>query len=251
MSVAEKLSFVKSLARAIADGHSRNTLYRVIAAEERLPPAQCSCCGYRGRFAPAGMNARLGQLCPKCKSYERHRLVALAFERGFLDVGGKDVVHFAPERAIQPLVRRSGPASYVTGDIVPGRADKVLNLEQIDLPDASFDVAIASHVLEHVDDRKTLSELRRILRPGGQVIIMVPLVEGWDQTFEDPTKTAPDERQAYFGRYDHVRYYGSDLRERIRESGFVLDEFTAGPVDSVDYRLSRGEKVFLATKPGS
>ncbi|WP_162806564.1 methyltransferase domain-containing protein [Sphingosinicella terrae] len=248
MSLATTTTFLKSLARAISDSHMRNTIFRTITAEERLPPAHCPCCGFGGRFAPAGMNARLGQLCPRCKSYERHRLVALAFERGFLDLKGKDVVHFAPERAIQPLVRKSGPASYVTGDIVPGRADKVLNLEQIDLPDASFDVAIASHVLEHVDDRKTLAELRRILRPGGQVMIMVPLVEGWDQTFEDASKTSHDERQAYFGRYDHVRYYGADFRGRVRAAGFALDEFTAGPVESVDYRLSRGEKIFLATK---
>jgi len=249
MSMKSRIAVVRALAAALADKGARRSLFRAIAAEKRLPAAECSCCGYVGKFQPAGLNARLGQLCPSCRSYERHRLVALAFERGFLDVTGKDVIHFAPEQAIRPLVLKDKPASYVTADIDPGKADRVLDLEQIDLPDGSFDVAIASHVLEHVDDRKTLSELRRILKPGGQLIALVPLIEGWGKTFEDPTLTSREERQAYFGRYDHVRFYGADFRDLITQAGFDLTEFTAGPVDSVKYRLSRGEKVFLATKP--
>jgi SAM-dependent methyltransferase len=248
MILKSRIAAVRALAGALADRHARSSLFRAIAAEKRLPAATCSCCGYVGRFYPAGLNARLGQLCPSCRSYERHRLVALAFERGFLDVTGKEVIHFAPEQAIRPLVLKDKPASYVTADIDPGKADRVLDLEQIDLPDATIDVAIASHVLEHVDDRKALSELRRILKPGGKLIALVPLVEGWAETFEDPSLTRPEERQAYFGRYDHVRFYGADFRDRIIASGFHLDEFTAGPIDSAKYRLSRGEKVFLATK---
>lgn len=248
MPIKSRMSVVKSLVGALSDRQERTSLLRAVAANKRLPSAECSCCGYVGKFLPAGLDARLGQLCPKCKSYERHRLIALALQRKFLNLEGKDVVHFAPEAGIRPLILQEEPTSYVTADIEPGRADLVLDLEQIDLPDASCDVAIASHVLEHVDDRKTLAELNRIIKPGGQVIALVPIVEGWSETFEDSSLTSREDRQDYFGRFDHVRYYGADFRERIRQAGFDLAEFTAGPIDSVRYRLSRGEKVFLATK---
>lgn len=42
-------------------------------------------------------------------------------------------------------------------------------------PDASFDLVIASDVLEHIeDDIQALREWRRVLRPGGQLIVFVP-----------------------------------------------------------------------------
>lgn len=44
--------------------------------------------------------------------------------------------------------------------------------------DASFDIVISNHVLEHVGDRKAqamaLSEIHRILRPGGMLYLGVP-----------------------------------------------------------------------------
>ena len=56
--------------------------------------------------------------------------------------------------------------TYRTADIKPGRADMVLNIEAVDLLDRSFDCIVCSHVLEHVNDRKALAEMFRLLRPG-------------------------------------------------------------------------------------
>jgi ubiquinone/menaquinone biosynthesis C-methylase UbiE len=54
---------------------------------------------------------------------------------------------------------------FSTGDVV-----------HLPYRDASFDVVIASEVLEHVPDiQKALAEIRRVLRPGGTVVITVPL----------------------------------------------------------------------------
>jgi SAM-dependent methyltransferase len=48
-------------------------------------------------------------------------------------------------------------------------------LPSIPLPEASFDVVIASQVLEHVIRRRRfLSEVRRVLKPDGRALIFVP-----------------------------------------------------------------------------
>jgi SAM-dependent methyltransferase len=48
-------------------------------------------------------------------------------------------------------------------------------LSSIALPEASFDVVIASQILEHIIRRhRFLSEMRRILKPGGRALIFVP-----------------------------------------------------------------------------
>jgi hypothetical protein len=81
------------------------------------------------------------------------------------------------------------------------------------------------------------------------VVIMVPLVEGWSRTYEDAAIVGEEARAAHFLQGDHLRLYGADLRDRIAAAGFTLAEFTAGGPETVRYRLSHGEKVFLATKP--
>jgi SAM-dependent methyltransferase len=144
---------------------------------------------------------------------------------------------------IKPLASR-----YVTADVEAGRADLTLDIEEPDLPSSSFDVVVCSHVLEHVDDRKALAELHRVLRPGGLCILLAPIVEGWDTTFEDAAITSPEARAVYFGQFDHVRYYGADFRGRIREAGFALSEFTAVEPFVTRHSLIRGEKIFIARR---
>jgi SAM-dependent methyltransferase len=125
-------------------------------------------------------------------------------------------------------------------------SDEAGSIECLRLPNASADLVIAVHSLEHVDDRKALTEIRRVLRPGGELIAMVPLVEGWARTYEDPTINAASDREAHFGHANHLRWYGADFRDLLGASGFSVEEFTAGPEDSVRFALQRGEKVFRA-----
>ncbi|MEA3340419.1 MAG: class I SAM-dependent methyltransferase, partial [Chloroflexota bacterium] len=47
--------------------------------------------------------------------------------------------------------------------------------ERLPFPDAVFDVVFSHEVLEHVsDDRACVSEMVRVLRPGGRIVIFVP-----------------------------------------------------------------------------
>lgn len=211
-------------------------------------PRVCNICGYEGYFGPAGRGRRVDAKCPRCKSAERYRLFKLWLDRNPERLHGADVLHFAPEKSMTALIRPLAK-TYKTGDIQPGRADLVLNIEKMDLPDRAFDCVVCSHVLEHVDDTKALAEIHRVLKPGGIAIIMIPVVEGWPETYENTAVKTNDERTIHFGQYDHVRFYGADVRARIRDAGFALSEFTAGGADVVRYGLLPGEKVFIAAKP--
>jgi SAM-dependent methyltransferase len=210
-------------------------------------PRECPVCGYKGLFRYYGAPPRRDAECPECKCLERHRLLKVWTDRSSDAVKGTRALHFAPEKSVMGFIRNL-PREYITCDIVPGAADVVRNLESIDEPDESFDLVICSHVLEHVDDKKALKELRRILRPSGAVILMVPIIEAWATTYENPQATSPDDRELYFGQWDHVRYYGRDLRDRIRAAGFELSEFTAMEPDVSRFSLTRGETVFVAKR---
>ena len=191
--------------------------------------AQCPICGYSGYFRPSGWPVRMEAMCPRCGSLERHRTVKLWLDANSDQLRNKRILHFAAEAAIANVLRPLA-AEYVTAEI-DGSADLTLDIEQIALPDGRFDVVFCSHVLEHVDDRKALREIRRILSPRGLAILLIPpIVEGWTETYEDPAITTAADRERRFGQADHVRIYGTDFRERVRRAGFSLKVVQTGRV---------------------
>lgn len=124
----------------------------------------------------------------------------------------------------------------------------MLNIEKIALQSESVDLVIANQVLEHVDDRAALLEIHRVLRAGGRMAVSVPLVEGWPETYDDPSITTAKDRTYYYGQPDHVRIFGRDFRDRIRNAGFSLEEFVGSGKQAAEHSLILGERIFIGTK---
>ena len=128
-----------------------------------------------------------------------------------------------------------------------------LDLTSIDLPDESIDLTLCSHVLEHVpDDRTAMSELLRVLRPGGHALVMVPLTRA--PTDEDPTITDPEERRRRFGQADHVRRYNAqDVGARLVDAGFRVERFRAADLlptsERTRYGIDGPDVVWWAERP--
>ncbi len=188
---------------------------------------ECPVCGARRRrFLPYGyVVSRADALCPSCLSLERHRLLWLYLTRetDLLDRPQR-ILHIAPEVCLMKRLRRQA-ADYTTADLESPLAQLHFDVQRIPLPDASFDVLICNHLLEHVaDDRRALGEFYRILRPGGWGILLSPVDRSRAATFEDDSIADPAERTRIFGQYDHRRLYGRDYGDRLREAGFAVEE---------------------------
>ena len=142
------------------------------------------------------------------------------------------LLHYAPEPSTQSFLRRQLGGGYQSIDIASPLADAVMDATALDYLEESFDVLVCSHVLEHIpDDRRAMREMRRVLRPGGRALLQHPIVPG-QRTFEDPTATDPAERLRLFSQPDHVRVYGPDIEDRLREAGFSVEIVT--PEDLCD-----------------
>lgn len=104
----------------------------------------------------------------------------------------------------------------------PGRAIDVLaDITRLPFGTDTVDLLICYHVLEHVpDDRAAICELARVLAPDGLGLIQVPF-RPTARTDEDPTLPS-EERAERFGQDDHVRWYGKDFEDRLRENGLQL-----------------------------
>lgn len=188
---------------------------------------ECPICGTRRRrFLPYGyVTSRDDVLCPSCLSLERHRLLWLYLTRE-TDLLQRPVriLHIAPEVCLMKRLRRRA-ADYTTADLESPLAELHFDVQQIPLPDNSYEVLICNHLLEHVaDDRRALEEFHRILRPGGWGVLLSPVDPTRATTFEDDTITDPAERTRIFGQYDHRRIYGRDYGDRLRAAGFEVEE---------------------------
>jgi len=206
---------------------------------------ECPICGFVGYFRAFGSPPRWNAHCPNCGSLERHRLLALAIRD--MPLSGT-LLHFAPEGAVAGLLKTK-PIQYMSADLNKPNVDLKLNIEKINLPDEQYDAIICSHVLEHVDDRAALLELRRILKQHGTLIAMVPIKEGCCATYEDKSITSPEDREIHFGQYNHVRCYGADFIQRVSNAGFDVQAYTAFGKEAVRYGLIMGAKVFICRKP--
>ncbi len=226
---------------------ARRAIDHITALARGRTPRECPICGYLGMFSPVKHKPEIW--CPGCDSRPRHRLLKLWMDREMRLARGARVIHFAAEPWVGAEMAARG-ADYRTADI-NDRFEMRLDITAMDLPAGSVDMVIANHVLEHVDDRAAFAEVHRVLAPGGQAVITVPMIEGFDRTYEDPAHDTPEARRLHYGDADHLRWYGRDLRNRFAAPGFRVAEFTALEPDAARYALHRGEKVFIGHKPAT
>ena len=161
-------------------------------------------------------------MCPACSTQGRARLFWLYYEELLKNQDGTfRFLHFAPEWGLKVRLERMFGERYVTVDIRPDRAKVAADIMALPFQENEFDFILCSHVLEHIsDDQKAMSELFRVLKLGGEAVIMVPLCG--ETTIEDPAVTDPQERHRLFGQSDHVRYYGRDIIVRLQSIGFSV-----------------------------
>jgi SAM-dependent methyltransferase len=106
-----------------------------------------------------------------CLAYGEHHLAAADIRgRRVIEVGARNV-----NGSLRGFVEQREPARYVGVDIEAGPGvDEVCNAE--DLIDRfgaeSFDLVLCTEVLEHVRDwRRVISNLKRLVAPGGVLLI--------------------------------------------------------------------------------
>ncbi len=212
-------------ARAVLSRAARGAIWRVAARLDRGERVTCPVCqsGLQA-FLPFGVGwrVRCGALCPCCRSLERDRAawLELTVFPKYLESTNR-LLHIAPERCLEPQLRQRVRSSYVTADLMRTDVDQRVSVEELPFDNHTFDAVICNHVLEHVpNDRKAMTELHRVLAPGGWALLQVPLDGEAAMTVEDPSIASPRERRRRFGQHDHVRLYGRDYVDRLRDAGF-------------------------------
>jgi SAM-dependent methyltransferase len=92
-----------------------------------------------------------------------------------------------------------------------------LPLEENRFPDGGFDMVLASHVIEHLNDpRSFVREVYRILTPGGSFIVTTPNIDGFQaRLFRSHWRSAI---------FDHLYLFSiKTLSRLLTDQGFVVE----------------------------
>jgi predicted SAM-dependent methyltransferase len=252
-------SMLKILMRQYYESKGRRNARRY-----RGNAAVCPCCGQSFRsfmdFECSDINNKAryegyyeNTVCPRCSSFPRHRVVCCYLDEN-RDRLGDRILMFGAERSIEKWFRRHG-FRYQTADLFDRTAEIKTDIQATSFPDDSWSLIICNHVLEHVPDYKAaLKELRRILKKDGLLEISVPTDRTLETVHEDANVITPEERMERFGQSDHLRIFGSDIEQLLKDAGFGVEVIT-GDALPAGFRTVVGpasyddNRIYICRKP--
>lgn len=115
--------------------------------------------------------------------------------------------------------------------------DVVRDVDSHGLPfdDSSVDEIRASHFLEHCRNLIfVMNEMHRVLKPGGRLTAVVPIVEAGTGAFRDPT---------------HVRYFNKDSFLYFTEHPWVYDGLNIRSFRLIDQLIGQDDMTVVLEKP--
>ncbi len=168
----------------------------------------------------SGSVARLTFLAKKVKSKKRVLNIGIGagnFEQAAIRLG-LDVYSLDPnEKSVVFLRQRFGV----------GEKAKVGYSQKIPFVNLFFDAVVISEVIEHLSDEvieNTLSEISRVLMPGGQIIGTVPAREKTSEQLAICPNCAK-----HFHRWGHVQTFDSNRIQTLLAKYFKVEEVFERP----------------------
>jgi predicted SAM-dependent methyltransferase len=192
--------------------------------------------------------------CPHCWSADRDRLYKLYIEK-YIDLSKPiKILEFAPAEPIKNWLTSHTNVEYRSADLYMDNVDDKIDITDMkEYDDNSFDFIICSHILEHVEsDAKALSELHRILKPGGKGIIMAPIITREGAFDEDANETDVSERWRRFAQDDHVRIYDREVfMNKLKEADFKVNVYgfnKLGALNFIKCGIDFKSRLYIVTK---
>jgi SAM-dependent methyltransferase len=173
--------------------------------------------------------------CAECGALERHRALVSEFAAGLRDGRGRRALEIGPvsEVCFKGYLAARGWDAVSIDRWRLGNPHDPRNVRFVDLEldatdmgvieDGSFDLVIAQHVIEEIEDfRRALDEIRRVLRLGGLALLEIP--------FDRRRAASVAQPPNHFG---NVWRFGVDLLDELHARFSVVE---ARELHERDYR---------------
>lgn len=207
----------------------------------------CEICGWHGKKFPSNK-------CPKCNSLPRTRLIPFSINHFGVSKKEINLLHVAVNAPEYKYITTNFDFSkYDRLDIQKKKhVNLVQDLTKTNIQDNQYDFILIWHVLEHIpNDLLAISEMHRMLKPNGKLLVSVPIYPINNlKTYED-TSIKRGEFERIHGHDDHCRSCGLDYYERFEKIGFKTSTLHVKDLENnikSKFGLSNNHTVWLFEK---
>jgi len=196
-----------------------NYCFRILQRGDKV---NCEICDWNGKLF-------FKNKCPKCNSLARTRLIPFSLKHFNLKKENLNILHIAPNANEYNYMKKNFNKiiKYDCLNIVKGKnINLICDLTKTNtiIKSGSYDLIIIWHVFEHIkEDDKAITEIFRLLKNGGNLLVSVPIYPKGNKFTIEVKKLDYKDYEKVHGHYDHCRSCGLDYYERFENSGFTTN----------------------------
>jgi SAM-dependent methyltransferase len=196
-----------------------------------------------------GLFPWISLVCSGCLSISRHRLI-INYLKNNNNLNRKKIIHFAPELSLSKYINENYKIQkYDKVDLIPNKEITHINIENISKSYYyNYDVVICNHVLEHVNFIKAISNLKKLVKKNGEILLTFPIVDSWEKNYINKKIKNHYDRTLHFKQFDHLQLFGREIERHLADKNFSCTKYIASGKESVKFGLIQGETLFILKK---
>jgi len=188
-------------------------------------------------------------VCSGCLSLSRQRLIANYLKENS-NLNKKKIIHFAPEYALSKFINKNYKIKkYDAVDLIPYKQAVRVNIENINKKyHDNYDLVICNHVLEHVNFIRAISNLKKLVKKNGKILLTFPIVDSWEKNYINKKIKQQHDRSLHFQQFDHLQLFGREIENYLIDKNFSCNKYITTGKESVKFGLIQGETLFVLKK---
>jgi len=215
----------------------------------RVQIIYCPICVKFKKTFYTGLFPWISLVCCGCLSLSRQRLIANYLKKNS-NLNKKKIIHFAPEYALSKFIDKNYKIKkYDAVDLIPYKQAVRVNIENINKKyHDNYDLVICNHVLEHVNFIRAISNLKKLVKKNGEILLTFPIVDSWEKNYINKKIKQQYDRSLHFQQFDHLQLFGREIENYLIDKNFSCNKYITTGKESVKFGLIQGETLFVLKK---
>jgi hypothetical protein len=204
----------------------------------------CNICEKKYKHGVFGYKKkRTKALCLHCLSLKRNQLMIARINNTTKSKKHPKVLYFSGNKFQKKILEKYGFDVKLSRYYIKKERIDITNIKN----GSFYNIVVSEHVMEHLkDDLAGFKEVFKILEKDGIYFVSFPI--NINNKYTDEKKRNIFGRVKYYGQHDHLRIYGQDIIEKVKNIGFNVTLVSKKEFGSYDNYIYSPDEFCLILK---